>query len=291
MRSVLYVALAVVLAGGVIAVAPEAAAVSKGEMRASAEGSMVLDGQITIGGQGQVEAFALDQREKVPADLADFVERSVLTWRFAPVMRDGQPVRARTDVSIRLSAKAGPGGNDVVTLEGATFGGYDRNSTEQVTSIKLQPPVYPAYALDTGAQGDVIVIVKVGRDGQVIDAVAEQVNLRVLTDERRMQKLRDTFARQTVNTAKRWTFRAPTTGEARDEPFWTVRIPVDYSFSDSASDAGYGKWKVYIPGPRTPATWRTAEQRASDTYGPLAFGGVYMADVNKGPRLLTPLGG
>ncbi|WP_367347182.1 energy transducer TonB [Stenotrophomonas bentonitica] len=291
MRSVLYVALALALGGGVMAVVPQAAALSKSEARATAEGSMVLGGQINIGAEGQVEAFALDQREKIPADVADFVERSVLTWRFAPVMRDGQPVRARTVVSIRLSAKAGPDGNDMVTLEGATFGGYDRNRTDEVTWIKLQPPVYPAYALEMGGQGDVIVIVKVGRDGQVLDAVAEQVNLRVLTDERRMQKLRDTFARQTVNTAKRWTFRAPTTGDAKDAPFWTIRVPVDYAFNDSGKQAGYGKWKVYIPGPRTPASWRTDEQRASDTYGPLASGGIYMADVNNGPRLLTPLGG
>lgn len=293
MRSVLFIALAVALGGSIVAVAPEASAVSrKDELRNAAEGSMVLTGQINIGGEGQVESFALDKREKITADLADFVERSVLTWRFEPVLRDGQPVRARTQVSIRMSAKVGPGGNDLVTLEGATFGEYDRDSTDQVTSIKLQPPVYPTPALDMGGQGDVIVIVQVGRDGKVMDAVAEQVNLRVLGDERRMQKLREVFARQSVNTAKRWTFRPPTTGEAKDEAFWTVRVPINYSFNDTDNNgnAEYGKWNVYIPGPRTPAPWRSVEQLGKDSVGPLAYGGVYMADTHSGPRLLTPLG-
>lgn len=291
MRCSLFLAVALALGGSFGAAAPDAAAQTRAAVRQTAEGSMVLTGQINIGTEGQVEGFALDQREKVAGDLAGFVDRSVQTWRFEPIMRDGKPVHARTRVSIRLSAKSGPDGNDLVTLESASFGEYDRDSTEQVTSIKLQPPVFPTPAADMGGRGEVLLIVQVGRDGTVMDVIAEQVNLRVAGDARQMQKLRDLFARQSVNAARRWTFRVPTTGDSKDEPFWTVRVPVDFGYSDKELAFGYGQWRVYIPGPRAEASWRSAEQRAKDVAGPLAAGGVYMADVNNGPRLLTKLGG
>lgn len=289
MRSSLCLMLAFAAGGGMFAVLPPAAAQTQAEVRKSAEGSMVLTGQIKIGLEGEVEGFTLDQREKVPADMAEFVDRSVTTWRFEPIVRDGKPVHARTQVAIRLLAQPGENGNDRVTLDAATFGGYDQGSTEQVTSVTLPRPVFPRVGLELGGSGDVMLLVQVGRDGKVMDVIAEQVNLRVVGDERRMQKLREAFARQSVNTARRWTFRAPTTGDAVGEPFWTVRVPVSFDFNEV--NRAYGKWNVYIPGPRAKASWRTGEQREADLAGLLPAGGVYMADVSNGPRLLTPLGG
>ena len=291
MRSSLYLALALALGGSIVAAAPQAAAQSRSDVRRTAEGSMVLTGQVNIGTEGQVEGFALNQRDKVPADLASFVDRSVQAWRFERIVREGKPVHARTQVSIRLVANAGPDGRDVVTLESANFGTYDPASTDQVTSLKLQPPMFPTVAAEMGGRGEVILIVQVGRDGKVMDVVAEQVNLRVIGEERRMQKLREVFARFSVNSARRWTFRAPTTGDDKDAPFWSVRVPVNFDYTDEERGIGYGQWRVYIPGPRAQAAWRTLEQREKDSHGPLAYGGVYMADASNGPRLLTPLGG
>lgn len=290
MCSSLRLMLALAVAGGVLAAVPPATAQTRAEVRRTAEGSMVLTGQINIGLEGEVEAFALDQREKVPAQMTDFVERSVKTWRFEPIVRDGKPVHARTRVSIRLLAQPGEKGNDRVTLDAANFGEYDQASTDQVTSVTMPPPGFPSLAVDLGGSGDVMLLVQVGRDGKVMDVVAEQVNLRVLGDERRMQKLREAFARQSVNTAlRRWTFRAPTTGDEVGKPFWTVRVPVSFDFGEV--NRAYGKWNVYIPGPRAKASWLTGEQREEDLAGLLPAGGVYMAGADHGPRLLTPLGG
>lgn len=289
MRSSLYLALALALGGSIVAAAPDAAAQTRSEMRKTAEGSMVLTGQVNIGTEGQVEGFVLDQREKVPAELASFVDRSVQTWRFEPIVRDGKPVRARTQVSIRLVANIGPDGKDMVTLDAATFGGYDATSTDQVTSIKLPPPRFPSAALNMGGSGDVMLIVKVGRDGKVMDVIAEQVNLRVLGDARRMERLREAFAKQSVDAAHRWSFRAPSTGDEKDKPFWSVRVPVSFDFGEVTR--GYGQWNVYIPGPRAQAPWRQVGPGEQDVAGLLAVGGVYMTDVSNGPRLLTPLGG
>jgi len=291
MRSSLCLALALAAGCGLFAAVPPATAQTRAEVRKSAEGSMVLTGQINIGLEGEVEAFALDQREKVPPNMVEFVERSVNAWRFEPVVREGKPVHARTRVSIRLLAQPGAAdGKDRVTLDAANFGEYDQTSTDQVTSVALPPPAFPSLALDLGGSGDVMLLVQVGRDGKVMDVVAEQVNLRVLGDERRMQKLREAFARLSVNTARRrWTFRAPTTGDEVGKPFWTVRVPISFDFNEV--NRAYGKWNVYIPGPRAKASWLTGDQPDQDLAGLLPAGGVYMADADNGPRLLTPLGG
>ncbi|MFI8717518.1 energy transducer TonB [Stenotrophomonas sp. NPDC077464] len=289
MRSSLYLALAVALAGSIVITAPQAAAQSRSEVRRTAEGSMVLTGQINIGLAGQVEGFVLDQREKVPVDMADFVDRAVQTWRFEPIVRDGKPVHARTRVSIRLLARPETDGKSTVTLDAANFGEYDPTSTGQVTSLKLTPPLFPQAAMDMGGSGDVMLLVQVNRDGTVKDVMAEQVNLRVVADERRMQKLRDTFARQSVNTARRWTFRVPSTGEEAGKASWTVRVPVSFDYGEVTR--AYGKWTVYIPGPRAKASWRSGGGHDDNLVGLLPAGGVYMADAPGGPRLLTPLGG
>ena len=288
MRSSLFLAMALALGGTLSALPVDAQAQTRRQVKQTAEGAMVLTGEIDIGTEGQVEGFAMDQRDKVAADLAEFVERSVQGWRFEPVIRDGKPVRARTFVNIRLGAKAGPEGNDIVTLQAATFGKYDPDATDEVQKLKIQTPVYPTAALDRGGQGEVVLILKIGRDGTVLDSVAEQVNLRVVGDEAEMKRLREILARQSVNTSRRWTFLPPTTGELVDAPHWSVRIPVNYSFTDAV---GYGQWTVFIPGPRSAAPWRENVAAEADVGGLLTNGGVYTADLNKGPRLLTQLGG
>lgn len=288
MRSSLFVALALALAGGMATLAPEAQAQSRSEVRRTVEASMVLTGEIDIGTEGQVESFRMDQRDKVAADLASFVERSVATWRFEPILREGKPVRARTFVNIRMEGKAGPDGNDMVTLQAANFGRYDEADPAQVSKLKMTPPRYPSAAADRGGSGEVLLVVQVGRDGKVMDVIAEQVNLHVVGDEKQMQWMRETFARYSVKAARGWTFRPPSTGSLVDEPFWSVRVPVSFSFSDKVQR--YGQWSAHVPGPRAKAPWRTGESEP-DLAGLLTNGGVYMADANEGPRLLTPLGG
>lgn len=281
---------AALLAGGVALAAPsEVMAQTRRAVVKTAEGSMVLTGQIDIGTEGQVEAFVLDDRESVPAELAGFVDRSVQTWRFEPIVRDGSPIRGRTFVSIRLVAKAGPDGRDLVTVQAANFERYDPQATDRVTKQSMPAPRFPSRAADMRGRGEVLLLIQVARDGSVTDVVAEQVNLHVAGDERQMKRLRDLFADESVSAARRWTFRPPSTGSAVDDPHWTVRVPV--RFDDPETRAAYGKWNVYIPGPRVAAPWREKEENEGDVAGLLSAGGIYMAGNSSGPRLLTPLGG
>ncbi|HDS1040627.1 TPA: energy transducer TonB [Stenotrophomonas maltophilia] len=290
MRSSLFLALALALGGGAACI-DAADAQSAREVRKQTEASMTLSGVIDIGREGQVEGFQLDHREKVAADVASLVDRTVKAWRFQPVLVDGAPVQARTAVRLRLLADNLTDSTMQIRVADANFGKLhdEKNpSSDDVTAVKLRPPMYPEKAAAIRGQGVVLLLVKVGRDGKVADVVAERTNLTTVGSERTMQMLRDVLAKASVRNARDWTFRPPTTGEDKDREFWTVRVPVSYAFDPK--ETRYGRWSAYIPGPRQQAPWKTGEEAQAAGTDLLPEGGVYMVGRNEGPRLLTPLG-
>ncbi len=142
-----------------------------------------------------------------------------------------------------------------------------------------------------GATGELTLLVQIGRDGLVKEVAVEQVNLRVLMPEPQMRRVRDLFARSSIDAAKRWEFDPPTTGDRADDATWTVRVPVNYLHHQERGER-YGKWQAYVPGPKSPARWNyKGKGTAADNGDLLAEGGVYLAGVSNGPKLLTPLGG
>lgn len=289
MRYPHFLALALALGGPGMVATSDAAAQAARTVRQTAEASMTLTGTIDIGSEGQVTGFQLDHVDKVPADLAGFVQRQVQAWRFQPVLENGTAVATQTPVSLRLLSQPNPDGTgDSVRVAGASFAQYNPEDTSRVASSDIRPPAYPKNLAAMRAKGDVLLLVKVGRDGTVDDVFAEQVNLRVVGKENQMRQVRNEFARASVSTARSWTFRPPTTGSFKDAESWNVRIPVRYMMGERAP---YGTWEAYIPGPRERAPWRTSQAGAEAAPDLLAAGGIYMADVDDGPRLLTPLGG
>ncbi|MBB5875501.1 energy transducer TonB [Xanthomonas sp. 3498] len=273
------------------AVAVAADGVGPGAVRKQIESSMLVSGTIDIEPSGKVSALALDQQERLPKGVVGFVRNSVMQWKFEPGMRDGKPVPARTPMTLRLVAKRLEGGDDYqVEIRGADFTRYDSNDRSVVTGIQMKPPAYPEAAFSVGAAGDAYLVLKVGRDGRVVDAAVEQVNLRVVASEQQMQRLRDVLGKSALGAAHKWTFRPPSEGKDVDAPYWTVRVPVNYALSDTRRDASssYGRWTSYVPGPRQRAPWITSQDAAGFSPDLLPAGGVYMAD-GTGPRLLTPL--
>jgi hypothetical protein len=283
-------ALALALGGTGLVATPDTAAQTARTVRETAEASMTLTGKIDIGTDGHVTGFQLDHADKLPADLAAFVQRQVQAWQFQPVVVDGAAVATQTPVTLRLLSQPSPdGAGDNVRVAGASFTRYDPEDTSRVTSAEMRSPAYPKNMYAMRAKGDVLLLVKVGRDGTVQDVFAEQVNLRVVGKENQMRQVRDTFARASVSTARSWTFRPPTTGKLKDAESWNVRIPVRYMMGEHDL-ARYGTWEAYIPGPRERAPWRSSQAGAEAAPDLLAAGGIYMADLDDGPRLLTPLG-
>lgn len=289
MRYPIVLGLVLALGAGGSLLPAQATAQSARAARAQAEASMVLTGTIDISPRGTVDGFALRDEAKLEAYLQAFIQKNVSQWQFEPITRDGMAVPARAPFSLRLVARQLADTGMEVELRSVSFRDYDPSATDEVTALRKAPPRYPKDVFEQGGAGEVLLLIQVARDGSVADVVAEQVNLHVVAHERLMEKMRDRLAQVSVSAARRWSFRPPSSGEQLDEPSWTVRVPVTFAIGDRAER--YGRWQAYVPGPRQKAPWRVGSAADDGSADALPEGGVYTAGIDKGPKLLTPLGG
>lgn len=264
------------------------------DVRQQIEGSMLVTGYIYIEPNGSVGRLELDQPEKLPPAVTNLIQRAGPEWQFDPVMVDGVARRAKARMSLRVVAKKLEEDNYQISLRGAYFGEEamtpeERAALGEKTALRrnqLKPPTYPMLAAQMGARGTVYVLLKIGRDGKVDAAAAEQINLQTVGREQQMEYMRNLLSRSALAAAKGWTFHPPTEGPEAGEPHWLVRVPVDYSMHGDKLP-GYGEWEAYVPGPRQTVPWHTSELRPGETPDAMIAGGIY--PVGQGLRLRTPL--
>lgn len=272
-------------------VAPADASGGRAEVAKTIENSMLVTGSVDIAIDGTVATHRLDQPEKLPQVVRDLIAKAMPLLRFEPVEVNGEPVTARTKMGLRVVATKLDDGNYRLRLANASFGEAGGVEGETVTSVELEPPRYPAAAYMSNVSGTVYLVLKIGRDGRVEDAVAEQTNLTVLGNERQMRKSRNMLEAASIAAARKWRFNVPLRGEEAGQAFWLVRVPVDFDLrvteSSPPPSIPYGTWEAYIPGPKNRVPWITEEENRRNPDA-LADGGVYV--VGTGPRLLTPLG-
>lgn len=266
-----------------------AAAQNTRAMRAQVEASMLVTGHVDIDRAGQVTAHVLDQRERLPDYVVSLVDRAVPQLRFEPVQVDGEPALARAKMSLRLVARKVGDGEMKIAIRSAHFGedGSSVNDGSIVRAASMPPPSFPQSVIQQGGKGTVYLLVKVGRDGTVEDVAVEQVNLTVVADARTVQSVRDRLAKAAVAGARRWTFTPPSTGDDVDEPYWGVRVPVEFAFIGDRS-VGYGEWSAYLPGPRHRPAW--AQPDAPGFSPDSLVAGTVHGQLSRF-RLLTPLEG
>jgi hypothetical protein len=246
------------------------------------QASLRITGSVGIDATGAVARHAIDRPDKFDPGVVAMIEDALSHWRFEPVLVNGQPHAVNADMNLLLVGDFIDGGQMRVAIKRAQFLRSDLPATDRLTLRKRGALTYPVEAVSAGVSGIVFVAVRIDHEGRVIDAVAQQVNLRHLDGEREMAKWREVLARPTVSRARTWTFRTPTTGP--DVPYFTAIIPVDYSLGDPSTRA-YGKWQTYVPGPRTQVAW----MEAWDTAGAEALADGQLAQLGAGLRLLTPL--
>lgn len=266
-----------------------AGAAQRSEILKQVESSMLVTGTIETRADGTVSSTAIDKPEKLPAGVVDFVQKQVATWKFEPVVIDGNAHPTRSPMSVRLIAKRLDDKNYSIGIRNANFGGTTPNEGEALTGVKMTPPSYPQSVAMHGASGVVYVVVKVGKDGHVSDAIVEQVNLKTIGLESEMTSWRKSLSNAALQATRKWAFATPIKGELADDEFWLARVPVAF-YMDKRFDAAYGKWEMYIPGVRQAIPW-SDEDRPGFSPDGLADGGVYMLGKNDGPKLLTPLDG
>jgi len=263
---------------------------SAAAVRRQIESSMLLTGEIQVDAEGRVTGHSLDDAGKVPPGVVSLIDKAVPSWTFEPMRFDGKPVRVSTDMSIRVVARKLEQGDYEVAIRSAAFGGRSRDPKESIQAVSMPAPDYPLNAWRAGVVGTVYLLVRAGRDGKVIDAIAEQTNLRVAVDEHAMARWRRVLEDVSTRQAQQWKFTPPTQGEDANRDFWVARVPVVFNLDRPHDAPTYGHWETYVPGPRQRDPWDTdGDEGIGFSPDTLAPGRAYL--TGSGLKLLTALSG
>lgn len=138
-------------------------------------------------------------------------------------------------------------------------------------------------AIKARVQGAVYLALHIDRQGHVTDAVAEQVNLENAGPDGVLRKYRELMAKASLDAARRWTYRVPTTGRLAGQDSWTVHVPIVYTLNVVGAPRVERVWRTYVPGPYTPAPW--VDKPSMATADALADDGSYTE--GSGPVLRT----
>ena len=214
------------------------------ELRKQVEASMVLTGSVDVAQDGSVRRYELDHPEQIDPVVLDFVERNIRSWSFdvgsLPAVIS-PTATIRNSMSILVVAKAIDDKTYSLRLVGSNFNAVNPEPGTRLRHAKMTPPTYPQAAAAARVKGKVYVMVKVGRNGVVEDAIAEQVNLGVVArNEIEMKRWRKMLAASALGAVKQWKFVYPTRGEQADEPFIVARVRVEYSLRPG-TQAKYGE--------------------------------------------------
>jgi len=260
------------------------------EARKQAESTMLVSGWVTIRPDGSVESHEIDRGDKLSPAITNLIGSASTQWRFEPIEVDGNVVKARVPMHLRLVAKPAGDGQYTVAIRSASFGSSSSSTApeEQWARMKAPPPEYPRTALRMGGKGTVYLLLRVGRDGRVMDVATEQVNLTVAGTSDQMDQLRSLLSKASERAAKRWEFKPPTRGPDADAPNWVVRCPVAFRFIGERP-AEAGEWETYVPGPRNyDIPWVMHDLRLAGS--PDGFPDGALTSLGDGPRLLNPPG-
>lgn len=272
--------------------APLPARTPVGRVLDQAVNTLAVKGSIEIDASGKVQRYALEHPEAYSESVRGMLARVVPQWTFHPVLVDGVPVAARSAMYLRLQAEPIGDGQFRIVVAGATFdddGSAGPGTQVDVDVRAMPPPKYPLDEMKARIGGQVLVVVRIGRDGRVEDAIAEQTNLDQLGTKKAMARWRRDLETAAVATLKHWTFTTPTRGPDAGAPYWSVRIPVVYTAGDTAPPGTPGQWDSYVPGPRRVIPWATEEEQALADNGLDALPGSGIFPLKPTLQLLTPL--
>ncbi|ULU25660.1 energy transducer TonB [Dyella terrae] len=237
------------------------------------EASMLVTGVVNLNPDGSVRDYTLDRPERLPAEAGDVIKQNVARWKF----QFASPVSTviSEKMTLRLVARMIDDQHASVRLVGTSFDDVQVPEDERIAH-KDQPRIeYPRQAIQERFWGTVYVLVRVGRDGSVQEATAEQVNLGAFAPAADMARYRNYLADAAVKGVRQSTYVVPTQGKSAGRPFWLVRIPVNFVPVGERPTDDYGVWRVYVPGPRMSIPWLEHTQLASDAPDTVPTGGLH----------------
>lgn len=257
------------------------------DLKDIAEASMLVSGTIEVLPDGSVGSYSLYKEEKLPAPVIDLIKHNVTTWKFQLKAPSTSPIKE--DMSLRIVARDVDAQHMTLRLAGVDFSDGDAPKDSSIRWQHQVSPTYPKFSLDHGMSGTVYMLVRIGRDGKVINTGVEQVNLRrYVSDQKEMARFRKDLADAATKASRRWTFQTPASGEEAQAPFWDVRIPVTFNAEwGNRSGESYGSWAIYLRGPQEQIGWRQDAAVVSEAPDAVPDGSIH--PLGAGAKLLTPL--
>lgn len=246
-----------------------------------AEASMLVTGNVELNTDGSVHGYTLDQQDKLPDAVVDLIQRNVPTWRFT--FSSPPSSMPKETMSLRVVAKNVDEHHTTLSLTAVQLDDAAGTPSDHVHSIDRKPvPVFPEFSLKDRISGSVYLLVKVGRDGKVMDIATEQVNLRKAFEQTNMERYRKDLADAAEKAVRQWTFAIPTTGQSAQAPFWLLRIPVNFHIANGNYDLNsgydYGSWEIYIPGPRNSVPWLSDKRLLAEAPDATPAGTIHQLD-------------
>lgn len=255
------------LLGLLLALAPLASASGFDEVHAAR-----VFGSVTIDERGAVLDVELDQG-KLGDEVNSGLAEQVRSWRFEPVLEQGQPVQAQVRLSADLLAFRQRGTEGLaLAVSRARFSLQPAGTEARPRQGPAQPLAQPAYPRDAASQGigaDVVLMLRIGEKGKADDAAVASL---MLTGERAgvpavRERQAALFARSATDAARRWHYPWANAGEiielqvrytppGFDDRRWVRAFPVGVESPD---------WVVQAMAAETPPRTSIAGLEASSS--------------------------
>lgn len=201
-----------------------------------------LKGQIDIAEDGSVIDYQLEN--ELPKGVADAFGRSIMGWRFDPVLVEGKPARVQARMIATLGGEPTSAGGYNIRLIDAQFGSFGN-------LLNIVPPRYPLQAIQSLIGARAVMIVRVDAAGNVTQVHTQQVDLYGdLKSSKKASVWREKFARASTRTVREWKVvpRDPMPGAAD----YSVAFAVDFALK------GDSRWSARpLYGPVVGAPWMT----------------------------------
>ena len=219
-------------------------------MAAAQQASMELTGNIKVGADGKALDYSIDHQSQVQPAVLKLVAATIAQWRFAPRV-------AQAPMSLRIVANEREDGQFDMKVGAVSFGGKERLHGLAYKD-KSRRVTYPDDLLHARVGGQVLVLVEVGRQGEVLHADAERIDLSRSATRMQMHRWRQSLARASVDAIRNWTFVVPTQGEAALAPHWYAVVPLQFAINrpdGMPTVGGYAQWHIYYPGDKVVPDW------------------------------------
>lgn len=176
----------------------------------AADRVMKVDAQLSLAANGEVSS--LQWRDSLPAALSSDLEQRVRSWRFDPVVVDGQPAAAALNLTLQLRIEE--------VEDRLRF--HVQSAQTNLFSTQARPPRYPRSQLRAGRSGFAVLSVQIDESGSVTEA-------RVLASSH------EAFAKASLGVAQDWQYEPLRV--AGQPAATTLLVPVSFTIAGQAPQA------------------------------------------------------